>query len=114
MGLVNAPHQRQFLGAGARRLVVQPCAADSEQLALSSERNLFMDLSHGSTLLQRGRASPRAKKLAFDRELPGFLEQFLLALRTARWLPWLLENRGLARSPSSAFCKPKLASVVNP
>src|SRR6188474_3064713 len=62
MDLVDAQHQRQFLSAGAHRLVVQPRAADSEQLALASKRNLFLSLNHGSALLQRGRASPRAKK----------------------------------------------------
>src|SRR5450432_920554 len=62
MDLVDASHQRQLLRAGAYRLVVQPRATDSQQLTLAPKRNLFLNLNHGSALLQRGRASPRAKK----------------------------------------------------
>src|SRR5882724_5469320 len=62
MDLVDASHQRQFLRAGAHGLVVQPRAPDGEQLALAPKRNLLLNLDHGSSLLQRCRASPRAKK----------------------------------------------------
>lgn len=70
---VDAAHQREFLGIGRDRLVVETGSAEAEQLALTPDRNPRLRLDQRAAPFHRRCPSPRAKKSRSTVSSPIFL-----------------------------------------